>query len=280
MWAGLLDLLFPPRCAGCGARGDPFCTECQDRLPWILPPVCPRCGRPYLRFSAQPLNRVPADTLWAESVPSFLWCPPCRRNPPGFAIARSLAAYEGALREAICAMKFRRQKVVAAPLGRLLARFAPQEILPGVQAVVPVPLHPDRLAARGFNQAELLARPVAEAIGVPCFSDALRRVRQEAAQADLGGADRWHNVEEAFAPSVPVRGTVLLVDDVFSTGATAAACARALVEAGAERVVVLTLARAILRRYPREAPVSNYGSRISSSPPWSPRQAVDRWGER
>ncbi len=72
----------------------------------------------------------------------------------------------------------------------------------------------------------------------------------------------------------------MLVDDVYSTGATAAACARALVEAGAERVVVLTLARAILRRYPRKALVLNDGSRISGSPPVSPGQAVDRWGER
>jgi len=249
VWAGLLDLLFPPRCAGCGARGDPFCTECQDRLPWILPPVCHRCGRPYLRFSARPLSGAPADTLWAESVPPSLWCPACRRNPPGFAIARSLAAYEGALREAICALKFRRFQAVAAPLGRLLVRFAPREALHGVQAVVPVPLHPDRLAARGFNQAELIARPVAEAIGRPCIPDALRRVRQEAPQSELGASERLLNVVGAFQPwDLQARGTVMLVDDVYSTGATAAACARALIEGGADRVTVLTLARAVLRR--------------------------------
>lgn len=146
-------------------------------------------------------------------------------------------------------MKFRRQKVVAAPLGRLLARFAPREVLPGVQAVVPVPLHPDRLAARGFNQAELLARPVAEAIGVPCLPDALRRVWQEAPQSELGASERLRNVAGAFEPwDLQARGTVMLVDDVYSTGATAAACARALIEGGADRVTVLTLARAVLRR--------------------------------
>lgn len=200
-----------------------------------------------------------------------------------FAIARSVAAYEGALREAICALKFRRQKAIAKPLGRLLARFAPQEILQGVGTVIPVPLHPDRLAERGFNQAELLARPVAQGIGVPCLPDALRRVRQEAAQAELGAADRWHNVEEAFEPGGRVRGTVLLVDDVFSTGATAAACARALAEAGAERVVILTLARAILRGFsraassPRELPSSTPRG-ILPSPPitWSERTGPDR----
>lgn len=163
-------------------------------------------------------------------------------------MARSVAAYEGPLREAICALKFRRQKTVATPLGRLLVHFVPQEVLRGVETVVPVPLHLDRLTQRGFNQAELLARPVAEAITVPCLPDALRRIRQETPQAKLGALDRWHNVEEAFASdSSKMRGTVLLVDDVFSTGATASACARALLEAGAERVVVLTLARAVLR---------------------------------
>lgn len=252
MWAGLLDLLFPPRCAGCGEREEPFCTRCQDRLSWILPPVCSRCGRPYLSFSALPFNG-PSDDR-PESSPPSSWCPACKKSPPAFAFARSVAAYEGGLREAICSLKYRRQKAVATPLGRLLACFAPQEVLHGVEAVVPVPLHPGRLAERGFNQAELLARPVAEAIGTPCLPDALRRLRHEAPQAELGAVDRWHNVEGTFEPgSERIPGTVLLVDDVFSTGATAAACARALVEAGAERVVVLTLARAILRGVSRPA---------------------------
>ncbi len=171
----------------------------------------------------------------------------CKRNPPGFALARSVAAYEGALREAICALKFRRQRTVAKPLGLLLARYAPPEVLRGMEAVVPVPLHPKRLAQRGFNQAELLARRVAEAAGVPCLPQALRRVRQEVPQAELGAVDRWHNVVDAFAPGTCVSGTVLLVDDVFSTGATAAAAAGALQAAGAGRVAVLTLARAVLR---------------------------------
>jgi ComF family protein len=121
---------------------------------------------------------------------------------------------------------------------------------PGVFAVVPVPLHPARLAERGFNQAELLARPVAEALKVRCEIGALRRLGGEA-QAGLRAPDRRHNVLRAFAPGpVGVRGTVVLVDDVFSTGSTASACAAALLTAGAERVAVFTLARAVLRRAP------------------------------
>ncbi|MGH2374769.1 MAG: ComF family protein [bacterium] len=177
----------------------------------------------------------------------------CKRNPPGFAVARSVAAYEGPLREAICALKFRRSKAVADPLARLLVQFAPREVLRGVEAVVPVPLHKDRLTQRGFNQAELLARPLAEALGVPCLADALQRVRQEAPQAELGAADRWHNVEEAFVPGGVVQGPLLLVDDVFSTGATTGACAGALLKGGAQRVAVLTVARTVLRGAPRPA---------------------------
>ena len=187
--------------------------------------------------------------LRPELTAPALWCPACRRGPPAFAVARSVAAYEGGLREAICALKFHRKPAIAEPLGQLLARFAPQEVFHMVDAIVPVPLHQDRFAQRGFNQSELLAKHVATAAAAPCLPDALRRVRQEAAQAELGAVDRWHNVDGAFAPGLRVRGTVLLVDDVFSTGATAAACSRALAEAGAERVVVLTLARAVLRGY-------------------------------
>ncbi len=119
--------------------------------------------------------------------------------------------------------------------------------------MVPVPLHPARLAARGFNQAALLAHPVARKMNAPCLVHALRRLRQEAPQAELGAAARRANVAGAFAPGrQPVRGTVLLVDDVFSTGATAATCAQTLATMGAARVVVLTLARAILSRNPPE----------------------------
>lgn len=251
MWTGLLDLLFPARCAGCGERGAPFCPICQDRLRWILPPICPRCGRPYLSFSTLQLDADEAAT--PELVPPSCWCPVCKRDPPRFAVARSIAAYEGPLREAICALKFRGNKAVSVPLARLLVQFAPREVLQDVAAVVPVPLHKDRLTKRGFNQAELLARPLAEAVGVPCVADALRRIKQEAPQAELGAVDRWHNVEESFVPSDPVHGSVLLVDDVFSTGATAGACAAALVRGGAQRVAVLTVARTVLRGAPRPA---------------------------
>ncbi len=175
-------------------------------------------------------------------------CATCRLDPPAFQRARSLAVYEGPLREAICALKYRRRRAIAPHLGGLLAGWALANVPPGVSAVVPVPLDPSRLADRGFNQAELLARPVARALGVPCLPAALRRRGREA-QAGLNAAARRQNVLEAFEPgSAPVSGKVLLVDDVFSTGSTAGACTRALLMAGAEQVAVVTLARAVLRR--------------------------------
>jgi len=233
VWAGLVDLLFPPRCAGCGAHGAPFCPPCSAGLTRVRPPICGRCG--------DPLD---------HAAP---WCPVCRRRPPPYALARSLAAYDGVLRDAIRALKFHGRRDVAAPLGRLLAGFASEAICGEIDAVVPVPLHPARLAARGFNQAALLAQPVAWKMSASCLVGALRRVHQEAPQVELGAAARRANVAGAFAPGrQAVRGTVLLVDDVFSTGATAAACAQTLVAMGAARVVVLTLARAILSRNPPE----------------------------
>jgi ComF family protein len=118
----------------------------------------------------------------------------------------------------------------------------------GVDAVVPVPLHPARLADRGYNQAELLARPLSLTLKLPCLPGAVRRLTQEQPQVALDAMARRRNVAGAFAPGPSaVGGAMLLIDDVFSTGSTAGACARALRAGGASRVAVLTLARAVLR---------------------------------
>jgi ComF family protein len=175
-------------------------------------------------------------------------CDTCRRYPRDFDQARSLFVYEGPVREAVHALKYHGCRAVARPFGLLLAEHLCGADA-GVDCVVPVPLHPGRLVTRGFNQAELLARPVARRLGVPCLARALCRAHQEQSQTGLQAGARRANVEQAFRPgSAAVRGRVLLVDDVFSTGATAAACARALRSCGAQQVRVLTLARAVLRR--------------------------------
>lgn len=233
MWAGLVDLLFPPRCVGCGTHGAALCPACAGRLTRLRPPICRRCGDPL-----------------GEPAPR---CPACDRHPPPYALARSLASYDGVVRDAIRALKFHGRRDLAAPLGQLLAGHATQTLPGRIDAVVPVPLHPARLAERGFNQAALLAAPVAAALGARPVAGALRRLRQDVPQAALGAAARRDNVAGVFAPGPEaVWGTVLVVDDVFSTGATAAACAQTLTAMGAARVLVLTLARAILTRNPPE----------------------------
>ncbi|MDR7556100.1 MAG: ComF family protein [Armatimonadota bacterium] len=244
VWAGVWDLLFPPRCAACGSREGVFCGRCQAELCRIAPPVCVRCGDPLAPAS----GRLVVDTAVRAVRAVSPHCAACAAAPPAYAVARSLAAYAGPLREAIHAFKYQGARRVADALGALLADAIPPEVADGVKAVVPVPLHASRLRQRGYNQAEALAHPVASRLGVPCLPAALRRCRQEAPQVRSGAAARRTNVAGAFAPGAQaVWATVLLVDDVFSTGATADACAQALRAGGARRVHVLTLARAVLR---------------------------------
>ncbi|MDR7549481.1 MAG: double zinc ribbon domain-containing protein [Armatimonadota bacterium] len=157
MWSGLVELVYPPRCAGCGEPGALFCATCQRGLVPLTPPLCARCGGP-MAFTGPPSH--------ASSR-----CLACLRHPPGFEVARSVAAYEGPIRAAIQALKYRRRRALAEPLGRLLAAGGAGDATPRATCVVPVPLHPSRLAARGFNQADLLARPVAVRLGLPYVPD-------------------------------------------------------------------------------------------------------------
>lgn len=233
MWAALLDLLYPPRCAACDGPGTGLCAACLGGFVRLPSPVCAACG--------DPLAEVAAGGRGGAI------CAACRLRPPAFVVARSAFIYGGPLRTALHALKYRGRRDAAAPLAGRLAALAPPEVVADASAVVPVPLHPARLAARGFNQAELLAAALASRLRLPLLPAALRRVRQETPQVTLDAAARRANVARAFVPgSARVHGRIVLVDDVFSTGATVGACARALREAGARDVAVVTLARAIL----------------------------------
>jgi ComF family protein len=235
----LLDLLFPAICPVCETRSDdrhhrPFCAACWADLPLLTEPGCRVCGRQF------------------AGLPGPLACDACRRQPPPFDRARAVAVYRDGMRAAIHALKYRGRTAVAAPLaallvdrgGRLLdAADGPP---PGLDALVPVPLHAARLAERGFNQAALLAAPCAAAWGRPLLTRALARIRPTQPQTDLDAAARRENVAGAFAVRRPAEVTgrhLLLVDDVLTTGATVRAAARALRDAGAASVGVLVLAR-------------------------------------
>lgn len=194
------------------------------------PPLCAVCGVP---LAATGVDR----------------CTACLRRLPAFASARAAALYTPAaaglnpVAIAIRRLKYDGRRPLADALGTLLAERYP---FPAAALVVPVPLHLKRLRSRGFNQAVLLAGALARRRGLPCAPRALIRTRATRAQPGLVAAERRANLDDAFvvrAPTVVARRHVVLVDDVLTTGATAEACARALVAAGAARVDVYTVGR-------------------------------------
>ena len=229
-WEGLLDLLYPPHCLVCEEHGRPaLCESCAARFTPVPEPVCAVCGRP------------------AEGHRP---CRLCAGMSPGgwsFQTARAAAIYEGPLRHAIHRFKYGRMEVLGEPLGAYLAnRLVVDGLLSEpVDGVVPVPIHPARERERGFNQAALLGEPVARMLGVPLLPQALRRVRRTPPQVGLPPEARRANLRDALAVPEPanVAGRhVLLIDDVFTTGATSDMCARVLTQAGAASVRVATLA--------------------------------------
>ena len=167
-------------------------------------------------------------------------CALCRGGLRGFDAAYSFGAYEGVLRELIHLYKYGKIRTLAQPLSALLVRALPRD--EAFDAMVPVPLYWRRRLRRGFNQAELLARGVALRTGIP-VSTALGRVRPTPAQAGLSNSARRQNMSQAFRARNVKGKRILLIDDVMTTGATAAACAIALKQAGARRVALLTVAR-------------------------------------
>jgi competence protein ComFC len=219
--SALADLFYPERCVGCERRAsDVLCRTCFDTLPRVGSPVCGRCGLP---------------TAFATFV-----CEECKNVDFGFQSARAPLKYDGVGKQVVHALKYRGYKRV---VGRLAAPLMLQVVGEGhFDAVVPVPLHSSRLRKRGFNQAELLARGVAEKLKAT-VSDTLEVVRGTRDQVELSAAQRRANVAGAYTATKPLRGKILLIDDVFTTGATMSACAGTMVRAGAEEVHALSLCR-------------------------------------
>lgn len=219
----LLDLLFPPRCIGCGRVGSWFCEECCAQIEPIRPPLCPLCGRPS-----------------SGGRLCFL----CRRDPLRIDGIRAVAYLEGTLREAIHRFKYDNLQDLVFPLARLLNAYLQSDPLP-VDVIVPVPLHPKRLRERGYNQSALLARRLGDQTGLPVSEGSLFRVRETVPQVALNARQRRENVKGAFAcADERLAGKrVLLIDDVCTTGATLEACSIALAERKARSVWALVLAR-------------------------------------
>jgi len=181
-------------------------------------------------------------------LPNFR-CGDCVQHPPSFDLARSYGVYGGALRDLVHLLKYQGMTPLAGRLGQLMVEAAQRqecvEAYAACDAVVALPLDAERRRQRGYNQAELLAREVARGLRLPLWPEACRRTRQTSPQAGLTRPQRRANVQGAFAaePTRVADKTILLVDDVMTTGATLSACSRALFQAGAHRILALTLAR-------------------------------------
>ena len=215
-------LLFPHRCLACGTPGAPVCAGCLREVGVVTPPVCERCGRP-----------------WEEPVVSCRDCPPRPVDA-----ARAPFLYGGAVGRAIRGLKFSGWRALAPHLAGGMAASVEPALLDGVEAVCWVPLSARRRRRRGFDQAELLARGLGRRLSLP-VEGLLRRWRNTREQARRGGPERHAATRGAFAARRGAPRTLLLVDDVLTTGATAGACAAALRAAGARRVVLVTAARAV-----------------------------------
>lgn len=218
---GLLGLVLPSRCAGCGVPGGALCERCTAGLVRIGPPVCERCGGP----GAWPVRR----------------CVECTGRRLGFASARGAIVYDARARPLVSAWKERGRRDLVEPFAGLVVDVIAR---PHAEVVTFVPGDRERGKQRGHVPAARLARALARRWELP-FGTLLARTGPSQRQAGLPRSERRSNVHGLFATRGAVRGAVVLVDDVYTTGATASACARALRGAGADRVDVVCLARAV-----------------------------------
>ncbi len=237
--ASVLALLYPPQCPSCQAAVGPqdsFCAPCKEFVQPIASPLCLCCGTPFA----------------TSAGPDHL-CAHCQARPPSFRQARSWARYQSGettpqpLSEAIQRFKYQRNLSVGRTLAALGAQYFP--LANGTyDLIVPVPLHLERLRWRGFNQSLILARAIGRTQQITVDPFLLERIRATIPQTQLREHERRANVRGAFAVAAleRLRGQrVLLIDDVYTSGATIEECAKVLCRGGAEVVDVFTLARAV-----------------------------------
>ncbi len=228
----LADAVLPPVCLVCHEplhAHHALCPTCWSGIDFIRPPLCDRLGIP-----------MPFDTGGTMISAA------AAARPPSYARARAVARYDGLMRDLVHDLKFRDDLNARGLMGRWLTE-AGRELLSGADLIVPVPLSRARLLSRRYNQAALLSGEVARLTGIEHAPLALERTRKTAPQVGLSRSERRENVKGAFAVPVRWRGrvtgrSVVVVDDVITTGATVDAAARALLKAGAARVDVLALA--------------------------------------
>jgi len=232
----LIGLIFPNRCLMCEApldpaRSSPLCPGHAREIVRVEPPVCSKCGR----------------KLFGESVEALV-CSECRSGRICYDVGYSAYVFAGPIRDLVHFFKYRRRRYLQSFLGGLLldyvrgrADIAPSDV------IIPVPLHWWGYCRRGFNQAIDLAKPLSKHFHIPIMKRNLRRVRHTRRQVGLSRVERRANIKNAFEVSRPAKlagKSILLIDDVITTGATLNECARVLKQAGVSRITILTLAQA------------------------------------
>jgi len=235
MASQVLDVLLPPSCMLCGGAVSEYaaglCAHCRERLEPVDGPVCSRCGAVF----SSPCG---GDHL----------CGTCIVRPPQYDRARSAGVYAGELRRAIHEFKFNRRSMLAGPLAEFTSRVCRSiKARCGYAALVPVPLHPQRLRDRGYNQSLLLALHLGRLWDIAVERDYLRRDAWSVPQASLNRAQRPRAVRGAFScrDRRYAGRRLLLIDDVFTSGSTVDECARTLKRYGAAAVDVVTVARTL-----------------------------------
>jgi len=222
-----LDWVFPTMCGGCGEAGSRWCKECQQRVPLLTGKVCEACGLP------------------SEESPL---CRTCKLDRPSYHSLRSWAVFDDPVQQALHRLKYRRDVGLGDALAAQMKRFLAGLYWP-IDLVVPIPLGQSRRRERGYNQVSLIALPLAMSLNLAYVPKALYRWRETRSQVGLSREQRRKNIQGAFrADERKVRGrTVLLMDDVATTGSTLSSGAEALFSAGARQVYALTVARALPR---------------------------------
>lgn len=240
---GVVNLIFPLDCRICEkpireSKGYSICENCFKTIELIDKPYCVKCGKPFL---------ISTDSFKQDRE---ILCADCKRKKYSFEFARSVGIYRGVLRECIHLFKYYGEKKLAEPLGELLIDYLVrnQEFKKGIDLIIPVPLHKNDLKERGFNQSILLSRVIGNYFSIPVKEEILIKKKLTSSQVNLSKKEREKNILKVFSVNKPAEireATILILDDIFTTGSTVEECAKELKKAKAKNIFILTLARSV-----------------------------------
>ncbi len=239
---GMLNFVFPLDCKICEkpireSKGYSICEDCFKAIELIEHPYCIKCGKPLLLTDFFKQNRE-------------ILCLECKRKKYSFEFSRSIGIYNKVLKKCIHLFKYYGEKKLAIPLGKLMVDYLLQnvEFIKKVELIIPVPLHNNDLKKRGFNQSVLLGKAIGDYFSVPVREKVLIKKKLTPFQVNLSKKEREKNILSAFSVEKPeeIEGkNILILDDVFTTGSTVEECAKELMKARANNIIVLTLARTV-----------------------------------